>query len=99
MFKVLVVEDDRELNSQVCTYLKQNGYEAVGCLNANEAFNTLYNDLFDLKSLVYAVEKSDAPSYPAACDAGTERTYAVQYDRDGNAEAILLGMEPVKKSL
>ena len=38
MFKVLVVEDDRELNSQVCTYLKQNGYEAVGCLNANDAF-------------------------------------------------------------
>ena len=48
MLKVLVVEDDRELNSQVCTYLRQNGYEAVGCLNANEAFNTLYNDLFDL---------------------------------------------------
>ena len=48
MFKILVVEDDRELNSQVCTYLKQNGYEAVGCLNANDAFNTLYNDLFDL---------------------------------------------------
>ena len=48
MFKVLVVEDDRELNSQVCTYPKQNGYEAVGCLNANDAFNTLYNDLFDL---------------------------------------------------
>lgn len=48
MFKVLVVEDDRELNSQVCTYLKQNGYEAVGCLNANDAFNTLNNDLFDL---------------------------------------------------
>ena len=48
MFKILVVEDDRELNSQVCTYLKQNGYEAIGCLNANDAFNTLYNDLFDL---------------------------------------------------
>ena len=48
MFKILVVEDDRELNSQVCTYLKQNGYEAVGCLNANDAFNTWYNDLFDL---------------------------------------------------
>ena len=23
MFKILVVEDDRELNSQVCTYLKK----------------------------------------------------------------------------
>ena len=48
MFKILVVEDDRELNGQVCTYLRQNGYDAVGCLNANDAFNTLYNDLYDL---------------------------------------------------
>ena len=48
MFKILVVEDDQELNSQVCTYLRQNGYEAVGCMSANEAFNALYNDLFDM---------------------------------------------------
>lgn len=48
MFRILVVEDDRELNQQVCAYLKQNGYEAVGCLNANDAFNTLYNDLYDM---------------------------------------------------
>ena len=65
-------------------FLAENKFENIGRLE--------HNDLFDLKSLVYAVEKSDAPSYPAACDAGTERTYAVQYDRDGNAEAILLGM-------
>ena len=48
VFKVLVVEDDRELNRQVCIYLKQSGYEAVGCLNANDAFQTMYNDLFDV---------------------------------------------------
>lgn len=48
MFRVLVVEDDRELNRQVCTYLKLNGYEAVGCLSANDAFNAMYNSLFDL---------------------------------------------------
>ncbi len=48
MFRVLVVEDDRELNRQVCTYLKLNGYEAVGCLSANDAFNEMYNSLFDL---------------------------------------------------
>ncbi len=36
MFHILVVEDDRELNKTVCTFLKQNGYEAVGCLSANE---------------------------------------------------------------
>lgn len=49
MFKILVVEDDRELNKTVCAYLNQNGYEAVGCLNANEAFDAMYGGtLFDL---------------------------------------------------
>ncbi len=48
MFRILVVEDDRELNAQVCSYLTQFGYTAVGCTDANEAFNTLYNNLFDL---------------------------------------------------
>ena len=49
MFKLLVVEDDRELNKTVCDYLNQNGYEAVGCLNANEAYDAMYDGgLFDL---------------------------------------------------
>ena len=49
MFKVLVVEDDRELNKTVCSYLNQNGYEAVGCLSANEAYDAMYGGtLFDL---------------------------------------------------
>ncbi|MBQ8928002.1 MAG: response regulator transcription factor [Oscillospiraceae bacterium] len=48
MFKILVVEDDRDLNRTVCTYLNKNGFEAVGCLSANEAYDTMYGDLFDL---------------------------------------------------
>ncbi|MDR0324972.1 MAG: response regulator transcription factor [Oscillospiraceae bacterium] len=48
MFKILVVEDDRELNKAVCSYLTQNGYEAVGCLGANEAYDAMYGNLFDL---------------------------------------------------
>jgi DNA-binding response OmpR family regulator len=48
MFKILVVEDDRELNQAVCLYLSQNGYEAAGCLNANEAYDAMYGNLFDL---------------------------------------------------
>ena len=49
MFKILVVEDDRELNKTVCSYLSQNGYDAVGCLSANEAYDTMYGGtLFDL---------------------------------------------------
>lgn len=42
MFKLIVVEDDRELNKTVCSYLNQNGYEAVGCLSATEAYDVMY---------------------------------------------------------
>ena len=49
MFQVLVVEDDRELNKTVCSYLNQNGYEAHGCLSADEAYDAMYGgSLFDL---------------------------------------------------
>ncbi len=49
MFKILVVEDDNELNKAVCSYLVKNGYEAVGCLLANEAYDAMYGGtLFDL---------------------------------------------------
>lgn len=49
MFKILVVEDDRELNRTVCTYLNQSGYEAVGCLSANEAYDEMFGGtMFDM---------------------------------------------------
>lgn len=48
MFKILVVEDDRELNRTVCVFLNQNGYEAVGCLGAEEAYDAMYENVFDL---------------------------------------------------
>lgn len=49
MFRLLVVEDDKELNRAVCTFLGKNGYEAQGCLNANEAYDALYGGtIFDL---------------------------------------------------
>ncbi len=48
MFKILLVEDDKDLNQTVCTFLKQNGYEAIGCLSANEAYDEMYDNVFDL---------------------------------------------------
>lgn len=49
MFKILVVEDDRDLNRTVCAFLQRNGYDAVGCLGANEAYDAMYGGgLFDL---------------------------------------------------
>ncbi len=48
MIRILVVEDDRNLNRSVCSYLKQNGYETTGCLNAQDAYDALYESMFDL---------------------------------------------------
>ena len=48
MFRALVVEDNADLNKTVCTYLTNHGYEAVGCLNANDAYDALYEQVFDL---------------------------------------------------
>lgn len=42
MFRILVVEDDRELNKTVCSFLNQNGYDTTGCLNANQAYDAMY---------------------------------------------------------
>ncbi|MBR3833052.1 MAG: response regulator transcription factor [Lachnospiraceae bacterium] len=48
MFKILVVEDDKELNKTVCSFLNHSGYEAVGCTNANDAYDALYENMFDM---------------------------------------------------
>ena len=48
MFKILVVEDDKELNYTVCSFLNQNGYKAEGCLNVSSAYNSMYGSTFDL---------------------------------------------------
>ena len=48
MFKILVLEDDKELNRTVCAFLNNSGYEAVGCINANEAYDALDENTIDL---------------------------------------------------
>ncbi|AIQ18366.1 transcriptional regulator [Paenibacillus sp. FSL H7-0357] len=48
MVNILVVEDDIKLNQIICTYLCDNGYDAKGCLNPREAYDLMYNSLYDL---------------------------------------------------
>ncbi len=48
MFKILVVEDDKDLNRTVCSFLNYSGYEAIGCLNANDAYDALTDNIVDL---------------------------------------------------
>ena len=48
MFKILVVEDEKDLNRTMCSFLSRCGYEATGALNAHEAYDEMYGQMFDL---------------------------------------------------
>lgn len=48
MFKILVLEDDFKLNDSICLFLNNNGYSTTSAHNANEAYDDLYKNQFDL---------------------------------------------------
>ncbi len=48
MFKILVIEDDKDLCRSMCSYLMHNGYETKGAQNANEAYQAMLTTVFDL---------------------------------------------------
>ena len=48
MFQILVVEDDKDLNRTVCAFLNASGYQATGCLDANDAYDAMYGTMFYL---------------------------------------------------
>lgn len=48
MIKILVVDDDPKLNRTVCTYLNDCGFQTRGCLSAKDAYDEMYNNLYEL---------------------------------------------------
>lgn len=48
MIHILVVEDDTNLNKIVCSYLNNSGFEAKGCLNAEDAYDEMYNNMYEM---------------------------------------------------
>ena len=48
MIHILVVDDDKELNKTVCMYLNDCGFETTGVPDAQQAYDALYDNLFDL---------------------------------------------------
>lgn len=48
MFRILVVEDDKELNDLFCTVLNDNGYTALSALDGCEALDILDHTYIDL---------------------------------------------------
>ena len=48
MFKVLIVEDDRDLRQLFSRVLTKNGYSVVGASNGQEALDEMENTFFDI---------------------------------------------------
>lgn len=48
MVKVLIVEDDHNFNRIMAEYLNDNGLTVSSAFNAHEAYDILYNDLFNI---------------------------------------------------
>ena len=48
MVNILVVEDDTKLNQVVCTYLNDCGFKTKGCLSARDAYEEMYDNLYEL---------------------------------------------------
>ncbi|MBQ8559001.1 MAG: response regulator transcription factor [Tyzzerella sp.] len=48
MINILVLDDDAKLNRTICAYLNDSGFNAKGCLNANDAYDEMYNNLYEL---------------------------------------------------
>ena len=48
MPKILIVEDNVDLNRAVCSFLSGKGYETFASLDANEAYDVLYENQIDV---------------------------------------------------
>lgn len=48
MIKILIVEDDKDLNNSVCACFENNGYKTTSCYNGREALSLLASGEFNL---------------------------------------------------
>lgn len=48
MFKILVLEDNKDLNHTICSYLNKNGYLCTGALSGEEAYKSMEDSIFDV---------------------------------------------------
>lgn len=48
MYKILIVDNDKDFNNAACDYLMQNGFDVEGCNSTGSAYNALYDGIFDL---------------------------------------------------
>ncbi|WP_456393744.1 response regulator transcription factor [Nitratifractor sp.] len=62
--KILVVDDDRDLNATLCKFLEMNGYDTVSAYDAPDAVERCYEKGFDL--VLLDVRLPDGDGFEAA---------------------------------
>jgi len=70
MVRILVVEDDEKLNRVVCSYLNSSGFEAVGCLDAQSAYDEMYKGFFEMIISDIMMPKVDGFEFAEKCPKG-----------------------------
>lgn len=65
MIHILVVDDDEKLNKTVCIWLNDCGFEAKGVLNANDAYEELYNSIYEL--IISDIMMPEVDGFEFAC--------------------------------
>lgn len=66
MNKILVVEDDKKLNSVVCAFLSKNNYKVMGCIGPDEAYDAMYKNMYDLIISDIMMDKEDGFTFAKA---------------------------------
>lgn len=66
MIKILVAEDDEKLNYIVCTFLNDNGYLAISCKDAIEAFDRMEEETVDMIITDVMMPEMDGFEFSAA---------------------------------
>ena len=66
MIKILVVEDDENLNQAVCKHLSRNDYQVKGCSDAPQALDIMAAEKYDLIVSDIMMPKMDGFEFAAA---------------------------------
>jgi len=74
MFKILVVEDDKQFNYSVCAFLTENGYEATSALSVQEALSSMYSNIYDLIISDIMMPETDGLEFASVIRASDKET-------------------------
>ncbi len=97
MLKILVVEDDKAINGLVCSYLRENGYDATSCFNGEEALSALETSSFSMIISDIMMPKMDGFALAEAVRAADKQTpilfMTAKDDKPSKLYAYQLGVD------